>query len=148
MTTSADYTEKIPNNVELHEDRRLQRALESWQPNFLTWWQTMGPTLPTQDVYLRTAVNVGREGWAQFGHVPMPEYRWGIFLAERDPGRRVGFGEHKGEPVWQQGAGRVPVGAAAADRDPGRHRAGLGRAAAHAGAHRAHRCTTCATCSR
>src|SRR6201996_3582 len=100
VTTAADYTEKIPNNVQLHEDRRLQRALESWQPNFLNWWQTMGPTLPTQDVYLRTAVNVGRDGWAQFGHVPMPEYRWGIFLAERDPGRTVGFGEHKGEPVW------------------------------------------------
>src|SRR6185369_4403581 len=59
-------------------------------------------TLPTQDVYLRTAVNVGRDGWAQFGHVAMPEYRWGIFLAERDPGRTVGFGEHKGEPVWAQ----------------------------------------------
>jgi len=102
MTTTADYTEKIPNNVSLHEDRRLQRALESWQPNFLNWWQTMGPALPTQDVYLRTAVNVGREGWAQFGHVPMPEYRWGIFLAERDPGRRVGFGEHKGERVWDK----------------------------------------------
>jgi len=100
MTTTADYTEKIPNNVNLHEDRRLQRALESWQPNFIQWWQTMGPTLPTQDVYLRTAVNVGRDGWAQFGHVAMPEYRWGIFLAERDPGRTVGFGEHKGEPVW------------------------------------------------
>ena len=50
MTTTADYTEKIPNNVSLHEDRRLQRALESWQPNFLNWWQTMGPTLPTRDV--------------------------------------------------------------------------------------------------
>ena len=62
MTTSADYTEKIPNNVALHEDRRLQRALESWQPNFLNWWESMGPTLPTDDVYLRTAVNVGREG--------------------------------------------------------------------------------------
>src|SRR5213595_5054 len=99
---TADYTEKIPNNVNLHEDRRLQRALESWQPNFLNWWQTMGPTLPTQDVYLRTAVNVGRDGWARFGHVAMPEYRWGIFLAERDPGRRIGFGEHKGEPAWQK----------------------------------------------
>ena len=100
--TTADYGEKIPNNVSLHEDRRLQRALESWQPNFLTWWQTMGPTLPTQDVYLRTAVNVGREGWAHFGHVPMPEYRWGIFLAERDRDRRIAFGQHKGEPAWQK----------------------------------------------
>jgi benzoyl-CoA 2,3-dioxygenase component B len=99
---SADYTEKIPNNVALHEDRRLQRALESWQPNFLNWWESMGPTLPTQDVYLRTAINVGREGWAHFGHVAMRDYRWGIFLAERDPGRRIGFGQHLGEPAWQQ----------------------------------------------
>ena len=102
MTTPSDYTEKIPNNVGLREDRRLQRALESWQPNFLSWWESMGPALPAQDVYLRTAVNVGREGWAHFGHVPMRDYRWGIFLAERDPDRRVGFGAHKGEPVWQK----------------------------------------------
>jgi len=100
--STPDYAEKIPNNVALAEDRRLQRALESWQPNFLSWWQTMGPTLPTQDVYLRTAVNVGREGWAHFGHVPMKDYRWGIFLAEPGPDRRIGFGAHKGEPAWQQ----------------------------------------------
>ncbi|MGI8666298.1 MAG: benzoyl-CoA 2,3-epoxidase subunit BoxB [Jatrophihabitans sp.] len=102
MSVTADYSEKIPNNVELHEDRRLQRALESWQPNFLNWWESMGPTLPTQDVYLRTAVNVGREGWAHFGHVAMKDYRWGIFLAERDAGRQIAFGQHKGEPAWQQ----------------------------------------------
>ncbi|PRX53271.1 benzoyl-CoA 2,3-dioxygenase component B [Nonomuraea fuscirosea] len=97
-----DYTERIPNNVDLAEDRRLKRALESWQPRFLQWWAEMGPALPTQDVYLRTAVAVGREGWAHFDHVPLPEYRWGIFLAERDTDRRVAFGQHKGQPVWQQ----------------------------------------------
>ncbi|HEY2273392.1 MAG TPA: benzoyl-CoA 2,3-epoxidase subunit BoxB [Jatrophihabitantaceae bacterium] len=102
MTTTADYSEKIPNNVALNDDRRLQRALESWQPNFLSWWESMGPTLPTEDVYLRTAINVGRDGWAQFGHVAMKDYRWGIFLAERDKDRNIGFGEHKGEPVWQK----------------------------------------------
>ena len=102
MPSVADYTEKIPNNVDLHENRRLQRALESWQPNFLDWWESMGPTLPTRDVYLRTAVNVGRDGWAHFGHVAMKEYRWGIFLAERNRDRRIAFGQHKGEPVWQQ----------------------------------------------
>jgi benzoyl-CoA 2,3-epoxidase subunit B len=100
MTTAPDYAEKIPNNVGLGDDRRLQRALESWQPDFLSWWDSMGPALPTRDVYLRTAVNVGREGWAHFAHVPMRDYRWGIFLAERDPGRRIGFGEHQGEPAW------------------------------------------------
>ena len=102
MTSAADYTGKIPNNIDLHEDRRLRRALESWQPNFLHWWDAMGPTLPTEDVYLRTAVNVGRQGWAHFGHVAMRDYRWGIFLAERNPDRRIAFGEHKGEPAWQK----------------------------------------------
>ncbi|MEV4007220.1 benzoyl-CoA 2,3-epoxidase subunit BoxB [Actinomadura sp. NPDC049753] len=102
MATTADYTEKIPNNVDLHEDRRLQRALESWQPNFLSWWESMGPSLPTREVYLRTAVDVGRDGWAHFGHVAMKDYRWGIFLAERDGDRRIGFGAHKGEPAWQK----------------------------------------------
>ena len=28
-----NYSEKIPNNVNLSEDRPLQRALEHWQPN-------------------------------------------------------------------------------------------------------------------
>ena len=101
MTTTIDYSEKIPNNVDLKEDRRLQRALESWQPNFLQWWKTMGPALPTRDVYLRTAVNVGHQGWAHFGHVAMEDYRWGIFLAERNGERRIPFGVHKGEPAWQ-----------------------------------------------
>jgi benzoyl-CoA 2,3-dioxygenase component B len=102
MSLSTDYTEKIPNNVDLAQDRRLQRALESWQPNFLHWWEAMGPTVPTQDVYLRTAINVGREGWAHFGHVAMKDYRWGIFLAEAKPDRRIAFGEHQGEPAWQK----------------------------------------------
>ena len=110
---SIDYTERIPNNVNLAEDRRLQRALESWQPAFLHWWGEMGPTLPTQDVYLRTAVAVGREGWANFDRVKVPDYRWGIFLAERDPDRQIAFGQHKGEPVWQQ--------------VPGEHRSSLQR---------------------
>ncbi len=47
-------------------------------------------------------MNVGREGWAHFGHVPMKDYRWGIFLAERNRDRQIAFGEHKGEPVWQK----------------------------------------------
>lgn len=100
--STIDYSERIPNNVNLSQDRRLQRALESWQPKFLDWWTTLGPSLPTKDVYLRTAVAVGRDGWAHFDHVPMEEYRWGIFLAERDPDRTISFGQHKGEPVWQE----------------------------------------------
>ncbi len=54
--STIDYSEKIPNNVNLAEDRRLQRALEGWQPKFLDWWKELGPSLPTKDVYLRTAI--------------------------------------------------------------------------------------------
>ena len=32
-----DYQERIPNNVDLSEDRRLHRALEAWQPNYQKW---------------------------------------------------------------------------------------------------------------
>ena len=38
-----DYSQQIPNNVDLAGDRRLQRALEAWQPRFLDWWKEMGP---------------------------------------------------------------------------------------------------------
>jgi benzoyl-CoA 2,3-dioxygenase component B len=95
--------EKIPNNVNLAGDRKLQRALEAWQPNFLRWWSDMGPAGFQQDqVFLRTAVSVEPEGWAQFDYVRMPEYRWGIFLADPVKDRAIGFGDHLGEPVWQQ----------------------------------------------
>jgi benzoyl-CoA 2,3-dioxygenase component B len=102
MPSSINYEDKIPNNVDLSGDRRLQRALEGWQPKFMNWWGEMGPTLETHGVYLRTAVSVGRDGWAHFDHVNVPDYRWGIFLAEPKPDRRIAFGEHKGQPVWQQ----------------------------------------------
>jgi benzoyl-CoA 2,3-dioxygenase component B len=102
MPTSINYEDRIPNNVDLSSNRRLQRALEGWQPKFMNWWAEMGPALETHGVYLRTAVSVGRDGWAHFDHVHVPDYRWGIFLAEPAPDRRIAFGEHKGEPVWQQ----------------------------------------------
>jgi benzoyl-CoA 2,3-dioxygenase component B len=97
-----DYLERIPNNVGLRENRRLQRALEEWQPKFLEWWRDMGPEgFQAREVYLRTAISVDAQGWAQFGYVTMPEYRWGIFLAEPEAGRTIPFGEHKGKPAWQ-----------------------------------------------
>lgn len=100
---SIDLNARIPNNVDLGEDRRLQRALESWQPSFLDWWKELGPEgTNAYDVYLRTAVSVEAEGWAHFDFVKMPEYRWGIFLAPPVEGRTIPFGEHKGDPVWQE----------------------------------------------
>ena len=100
---SIDYNQKIPNNVDLAGDKALQRALEHWQPEFLKWWSDMGPDgSHAFDVYLRTAVSVQAGGWTHFDYVKMPEYRWGIFLNPADLSRKIGFGDHKGEPVWQE----------------------------------------------
>ena len=110
--SNIDYSERIPNNVDLSGNRRLQRALESWQPNYIKWWQELGPDRSTGfDVYLRTAISVERDGWANFGFVKMPEYRWGIFLAKPDLDRKITFGDHKGEPAWQDVPGeyRAPL---------------------------------------
>nr|MCS5554303.1 benzoyl-CoA 2,3-epoxidase subunit BoxB [SAR324 cluster bacterium] len=98
-----NYNEKIPNNVDLSSDRRLQRALENWQPKFLDWWEELGPDQSSElNVYLRTAVSVQKQGWAHFDYVKMPEYRWGIFLTPSVPNRKIDFGIHKGQPVWQE----------------------------------------------
>ncbi len=40
---NVDYTTKIPNNVNLAEDRQVLRALESWHPGYIDWWMDMGP---------------------------------------------------------------------------------------------------------
>jgi benzoyl-CoA 2,3-dioxygenase component B len=97
-----DYQERIPNNVSLHDNRRLLRALEEWQPRFLQWWSDMGPEgFQARNVYLRTATSVDAQGWAHFDYVRMPEYRWGIFLAEPEANRTIGFGAHRGQPAWQ-----------------------------------------------
>ena len=99
---SIDLESRIPNNVDLGSDRRLQRALEKWQPAFLEWWGDMGPEgFQASDVYLRTAISTAPGGWANFGHVKMPDYRWGIFLADPEPNRVIPGGDNAGAPVWQ-----------------------------------------------
>jgi benzoyl-CoA 2,3-dioxygenase component B len=102
MSTIAT-NEKIPNNVDLSSDRRLQRALEQWQPNFINWWLDMGPAgFQQNDIWLRTAISADSDGWAHFDYVKMPDYRWGIFLADRVQDRTIGFGDEMGKPAWQE----------------------------------------------
>ena len=113
-STQVSYDTVIPNNVGLSSDHRVLKGLEQWHPEFLDWWHDMGPNGFQQfPVYLRTAVSVERDGWAQFGYVKMPDYRWGVLLAPQIEGRTIGFGHYMGEPVWQE--------------VPGEHRATLRR---------------------
>jgi len=95
--------ERIPNNVNLSEDKKLQRALERWLPNYLDWWREMGPEgFQDKEVWLRTAISVDTDGWANFDYVKMPDYRWGIFLKPAEPDARVGFGDNIGMPAYQE----------------------------------------------
>ncbi len=99
---NVDYSTLIPNNVGLGDDRKVLKGLEGWHRAYLDWWKDMGPEgFQAAEVYLRTAVSVDPSGWAKFGFVTMPQYRWGILLAPKEEGRLVGFGEHKGEPAWR-----------------------------------------------
>ena len=77
-----DYSERIPNNVDLADDRRLQRALEALAAQVLAVVDvSSGPdSYQDRDIYLRTAIDVAQEGWAELrlrahagvpvGHLP------------------------------------------------------------------------------
>ena len=100
---SMNLYERIPNNVNLSEDKKLQRALEKWLPDYLEWWREMGPEgFQEKDVYLRTAISVEPDGWANFDYVKMPDYRWGIFLKPSAPDAQIGFGDNYGKPAYQE----------------------------------------------
>jgi len=101
-------TDSIPNNVDLGSDKKLLRALEKWQPNFIEWWMDMGPEgFQHDDIWLRTAVSVESDGWAQYEYVKMPEYRWGIFLTPVSGERTVGFGDNAGTAAWNEVPGEL-----------------------------------------
>ena len=128
---NVDRNAKIPNNVGLADDKRLTRALERWLPLYLEWWNDMGPVgFQAKDIYLRTAISVEAGGWANFDYVQMPDYRWGIFLAPHPPDRTIPFGDHFGQAGVARHTGRVSRKPPPHHRDAGRHRTGIGRAAA------------------
>ena len=70
------------------------------QPAFLDWWRAAGPQVfKEDDVYLRTAISTQPGGWAHFDYVKMPDYRWGIFLAEQDTDRVIPAGDMRSTGV-------------------------------------------------
>jgi benzoyl-CoA 2,3-dioxygenase component B len=104
VSGNINYDELIPNNINLSSDRRLQRALESWHAKFIDWWKSNGPDVyQDKEIYLRTAISVDKKGWAHFDKVKMPDYRWGIFLAElTSEDKKINFGDDIGNPVWNE----------------------------------------------
>ena len=136
--STIDLQALIPNNVNLGENRQLQRALEHWQPAFLNWWDEMGPSdfkakrgLPAHRRRRRRAglgqLRLHADARLPLGHLPGRQGRGPQDRLRRlhGPGRLAGR------------ARRIPLDLPPPDRDAGRHRAGIGRAAAPAGPHRA-----------
>jgi benzoyl-CoA 2,3-dioxygenase component B len=100
---NVDYSTKIPNNVNLAE--RPPGAARRWRAGIpasrLVERHGAGGLSRIADVYLRTAIrSIPRLGQVRLR--AMPEYRWGILLAPQEENRKIPFGEHKGEPAWQE----------------------------------------------
>ncbi len=98
-----DYTDKIPNNVDLGRDRVLQRALEHWQPAFLELVERHGPE---REPRATKSICARRSAWNPTAgrNSATCECRntAGEFSCQpRDPNRQVNFGARKGEPAWQ-----------------------------------------------
>jgi benzoyl-CoA 2,3-dioxygenase component B len=99
---AVDLACPVPNNVGLEEKPGLRRSLEWFGGEFRKWWSDCGPAgIRDNEVYLRTPVGVDAGGWAQYGFVPLSQYRWGVFQAPAKPGRVALFGAIAGQPVWQ-----------------------------------------------
>jgi benzoyl-CoA 2,3-dioxygenase component B len=104
IATAVDYDGLIPNNVGLNADPRLRKA--RWRPGTRVsrLVEGSGPDgfqAAPPSICAPPSASIS-EGWAKFGFVRMPEYRWGILLAPQVEGRTIPFGAHKGEPAWQE----------------------------------------------
>ena len=125
--------DKIPNNVDLHvQQAPAARARALAAAATSSGGSDMGPQgfQDYHQVYVRTAVSVDPAGWAHFEYVRLPEYRWGIFLADPVADRTHRLRRFLRPAGLAGSAGRVPQSAAPPDRHAGRHRAGQRRAAA------------------
>ena len=99
---AVDLSGPIPNNVGLANKPELAKQLGWFDLEFRKWWFDCGPAgIRDSEVYLRTPVGVDAGGWAQYGFVPLSQYRWGVFQAPAKPGRVALFGDVAGRPVWQ-----------------------------------------------
>jgi benzoyl-CoA 2,3-dioxygenase component B len=96
------HDDSIPNNVGLADDEPLRRTLAAWMPGYREWWRTMTPPeFHDREILLRTATSADRDDWGHYDFVRLPDYRWGVFLTPAEAGRTIGFGDHRGQPVWQ-----------------------------------------------
>lgn len=97
--TPIDRNAVIPNNVGLEDRPALARTLAQFKGDYLKWWRECGPQgFDAADCYLRMPVAADARGWASYEYVKLPEFRWGVFQADRVDGRPALFGRRAGQP--------------------------------------------------
>src|SRR5690348_17071796 len=95
--------ESIPNNIGLAANGRLKAMLEPFRFKFLAWWAERGPEgFDAAQAYLRMPTGIDARGWAHYAYVRLPDYRWGIYQAAPEAGRRALFGRVAGRPVFHE----------------------------------------------
>jgi hypothetical protein len=106
--SNVDLEAKIPNNVGLRDNKRLCAPSESWQPALHRVVEGDGPDgLQRGQVYLRTAVGVGKGGWAHFDSRQDARLPLGHLPGRGRPDRKIHFGDHIGKPVWNEVPGEM-----------------------------------------
>ncbi len=89
----------IPNNVGLEERPALAKTLAQFKTDYMKWWHECGPQgFDAADCFLRMPVAADARGWASYEYVKLPEFRWGVFQADRVGNRPALFGRLAGQP--------------------------------------------------
>ena len=123
--------DQIPNNVGLTEDRQVLKSARALASGLSRLVEGYGAgRLPGGARLSAHGVSVDPKGWAKFDYVRCRNIAGACCSRPQEEGRKVNFGAASRRAGVAGSAGRISRHAAPADRDPRRHRARLGRAAA------------------
>ena len=96
--STIDRNAVIPNNVGLEGRPALAKTLAQFKGDYMKWWRECGPQgFDAADCYLRMPVAADARGWASYEYVKLPDFRWGVFQADRVEGRPALFGRLAGQ---------------------------------------------------
>jgi len=94
---NVDYSTKIPNNVNLSEDRQVLKALEGWHPGYMNWWGDMGRKASSNRWCISHRLFGRSRGWAKFELRQDAGLSLGYPARPQEENRVIPFGEHYGE---------------------------------------------------
>src|SRR5512134_2382340 len=93
-----DRNAVIPNNIGLESQPALAKTLAWFKGGYMKWWRECGPQgFDAAQCYLRMPVAADARGWASYEYVKLPEFRWGVFQADRVADRPALFGRRAGQ---------------------------------------------------